>query len=231
MNAADLVLMVVGCYFVIRGLFIGISGQILSLIGVAGGFYCSLTLYAPVAQIITETIGVHPLIATTLTMLGIFLLLNAGCALIGKFVKEFLKATNLTGMDKFLGGLTGFVKLYLIALLLFVIVMLLSPFTGDAWVKDSKGLAVTAKTWPIIYPLLEKAGALPDIEALQEEARNHMIEQARKNLKNLEQRSNRDKLEALEHILVHSADILSQDNMLDLFLSLEKNTTSADIED
>ena len=45
MNTTDLVLIVLGGYFIVRGLFRGLSGELLSLISVIGGFYCVFTFY------------------------------------------------------------------------------------------------------------------------------------------------------------------------------------------
>jgi hypothetical protein len=50
--------------------------------------------------------------------------------------------------------------------------------TGDEWMKTSKVLAVSSVTWPFVQPALEKVGMTPDINAIQEQAREYVVRQA-----------------------------------------------------
>lgn len=178
MNTTDLVLIVLGGYFIVRGLFRGLSGELLSLISVIGGFYCALTFYVRMAKILSRALELPPLVATPLAMTGIFVLVYVATSVVERFARKLLRATRLTWMDKLAGGVAGFIKSYLIALLLLVGGMILAPVTGDAWVKESEALRITAKTWPFIYPLLDRMGVLPNVESLQEEAASYIQKQA-----------------------------------------------------
>ena len=182
MNVTDIALLALGSYFVIRGLFRGLSGEILSLVSIVGGFYCSLTFYTPLARLITTHLGVTHLASSAFSMLAIFLTIAAGCAVAQKFLKTILRGTSLTWLDKTLGACAGFVKIYLIALVALVAGMVASPVAGDAWVQESKTLIAAAKTWPYVYPLLDRVGVLPDLNELQQEARDYIFKQASKNL-------------------------------------------------
>jgi hypothetical protein len=111
-------------------------------------------------------------------MLTIFFIVFAVCSLADKAIKKLLSGINLTWVDKAGGGLAGFVKLYVISLLVLVTGMIVSPVTGDAWVRESKVLIVTARTWPVVYPALDSLGVLPDLAELQREAKEYIIRQA-----------------------------------------------------
>ncbi len=182
MNVVDIALLALGSYFVIRGLFRGLSGECFSLISIVGGFYCSLTFYTPLAGFLTAHLGVTHLASSAFSMLAIFLTIYAACALLQKGLRTILRGTSLTWLDKTLGAFAGFAKIYLIALVLLVAGMVASPVAGDAWVQDSKALIAAAKTWPYVYPLLDRIGILPDLAELQREAQDYILEQASRSL-------------------------------------------------
>jgi hypothetical protein len=50
--------------------------------------------------------------------------------------------------------------------------------TGDEWVQDSRVLILTARTLPFVSPALEKAGLMPDLKAIQDEAVDYVLRQA-----------------------------------------------------
>lgn len=182
MNVVDIALLALGSYFVIRGLFRGLSGECFSLISIVGGFYCSLTFYVPLAGFLTAHLGVTHLASSAFSMLAIFLTIYAVCALLQHGLRTLLRGTSLTWLDKTLGACAGFVKIYLIALVLLVVGMVLSPVAGDAWVRDSKALIAAAKTWPYVYPMLDRIGVLPDLSELQREAKGYILKQAAQSL-------------------------------------------------
>ncbi|MDR0616143.1 MAG: CvpA family protein [Synergistaceae bacterium] len=178
MNIADIALMIIGAFLMIRGLFRGASGEIFSLLSVVGGFFCATKFYAPAARILSESLGLNRLVATGLSMLVIFLAVNMICALADKIIKKVLNMTNLSLADKIGGAFVGLLKLYFVTLFVLVAGMIISPVTGDAWARDSKVLTVTARTLPVVRPLLNALGLLPDLSELKDEARSYVIRQA-----------------------------------------------------
>jgi hypothetical protein len=98
--------------------------------------------------------------------------------MIETLVKMIIKKTSLTATDKTLGVLVGLFKTYVIALLVLVGGFVIQPLAGDAWIHKSRVLSAVSITWPIASDLLDKAGLLPNIDAIQEEAREYVIRQA-----------------------------------------------------
>jgi membrane protein required for colicin V production len=178
MSIADMTFMIVGAFLVIRGLFRGASGEIFSLLSIIGGFFCATKFYAPVARMLSDNLGLNHLIATGLSMLVIFLVINIVCAVADKIIKKILDITNLSLADKLGGAFVGLIKLYFIALFVLVAGMIISPVTGDAWARDSKVLTVAARSCSFAYPVLDGLGLLPDLAELQREAREYIIKQA-----------------------------------------------------
>jgi membrane protein required for colicin V production len=178
MNAVDIALLCVGLFFVVRGMMKGLSGEIMSLVGTVGGFTCAIRFYGPFAAILMENFGLSLLASTILSMLAIFFLLFFGCAMIEMSLKKVLSGTNLTFTDKLLGAIVGLLKMYVISLLVLIGGNILAPVAGDAWMKESRVLAVSAFTYPAASSLLESAGLLPNVIDIQEEAKKYIMRQA-----------------------------------------------------
>jgi uncharacterized membrane protein required for colicin V production len=185
MNAVDLILLAVGGYFVIRGIFRGITGELLSLLSVAGGFFCALRYYKTVSGALTSNLGVTPPLAAALSILGIFALIFLMCGLADRALKKILTGVNLTWADKLGGALAGFIKTYVIAMVLLICGMIAAPITGDAWARDSKALVLTARTWNLAYPLLESIGLSLDVEDIRRGAMDYITRQAAVSISNL----------------------------------------------
>jgi len=182
MSVTDIVLLLVGLFFIVRGIMKGLSGEIISLFGAVGGFACSIRFYTPFAAILTQNFGMSLLLSTILSMLAIFFLIFFGCALLEMSIKKVISKTNLTSTDKFLGAFVGFFKMYVISLMVLIGGIIITPMTGDEWMKESRVLSVASVTWPLVSPLLDKVGIIPDINAIQAEARDYVIRQASKSL-------------------------------------------------
>ncbi|MDR1580746.1 MAG: CvpA family protein [Synergistaceae bacterium] len=178
MSAVDIALLAAGIFFVVRGIMKGISGEVISLLGTVGGFFCSIRFYEPFAAILMTNFGMSAAPATILSMLAIFFVIFFGCAMIETLVKKVIKKTSLTVTDKTLGALVGLFKMYVIALLVLVGGFAIQPLTGDAWIQKSRVLSAVSITWPVASDLLDRAGLLPDISTIQEEAREYIIRQA-----------------------------------------------------
>jgi uncharacterized membrane protein required for colicin V production len=161
----------------------GISGEVISLFGIVGGFFCSIKFYDPFAVILMTNFGMSVVAATILSMLAIFFVIFFGCAMIETLVKKIIKKTSLTATDKTLGALVGLFKTYMIALLVLVGGLVIQPLVGSAWIQKSRAMSVVSITWPAASDLLDKVGLLPDIDAIREEAREYVIRQTGRAIK------------------------------------------------
>jgi membrane protein required for colicin V production len=177
MSPADIVLLVAGLFFVIRGMIRGFSGEVISLIGAIGGFACAMKFYRPFAKVLSDNFGASRAASAIIAMLAIFFLIFIACALLEMAVKHAISKTNLTFTDKIFGGVVGLLKIYVLTLLVLIGGRLLAPVAGDAWMKESRALAAASFTWPAVSPVLKTLGVLPDIEAMQREARDYISKQ------------------------------------------------------
>ena len=178
MTAVDIILLAAGVFFLVRGIIKGLSGEVFSLVGTVGGFVCSIRFYDPFAEILIERFEASLLAATIISMLGIFFAIFFGCSLLDIVVKKIILKTNLTVTDKVLGGVVGFIKLYFLTLIVLIAGAITAPMTGDSWMKNSRVLSATSVTLPFVSPLLEQSGLMPDLAALQEQARDYIYRHA-----------------------------------------------------
>lgn len=178
MSALDVFLISISAFYIIRGLFKGLSGELISLFGTIGSFYCSLNYYAPLSGFLSKKFGVVPMLSTALAMICLFCTVFVTCTLVGMFFKKILKVTKLKIVDKILGGLSGALRVYIITIVLLIVGMILSPFAGDKWVTNSKVLGAAAKTWPTVYPALDSMGLIPDMQSIQKNAQEYILKQA-----------------------------------------------------
>ncbi|MDR1650935.1 MAG: CvpA family protein, partial [Synergistaceae bacterium] len=116
MSVTDIILLAIGMFFVVRGLFRGLTGEIFSLLGTAGAFFCAMKFNGTISGILQERLGLSPAIATIITMLGIFFVVFFGCSFLEWTFKKVIEKTKLTATDKFLGAGVGAVKFYVVAL-------------------------------------------------------------------------------------------------------------------
>lgn len=175
MSAVDIALLALGGFFIARGLMRGLTGEFFSLLGVIGGFYCSMTYCAPLSGAISAKWEINPLITTTIAIVVIFLTVFLFCAVAGKQIKKLLRATHLSRLDTILGGAAGLFKTTLVILAVLVVAIVVSPITGNGWVRKSKILMGTAQALPLIYPPLEERGLVPNIEELRMEAAEFLL--------------------------------------------------------
>jgi hypothetical protein len=62
--------------------------------------------------------------------------------------------------------------MYVISLMVLIGGIIITPMTGDEWMKESRVLSIASVTWPLVSPLLDKVGIIPDIKAILAEARD-----------------------------------------------------------
>jgi membrane protein required for colicin V production len=182
MSLTDIILLLTGSYFIVRGMLKGFSGEVVSLVSVFGGAFCALRFRSPVSLLLSGYLGLSSAISDMVSMVGIFAAVCFACHLFDGSLKKVLATTRLTWMDKTLGTVAGFLKVYVIAMFLLVSGMLLAPVAGDAWVSESRVLTAAAKTWPVVSPLLDKFGLLPDLAEFQRDARDYILKQAERSI-------------------------------------------------
>ncbi len=114
MSFIDIIILLPVAYGFVRGLFRGLVGEITSLAAIILGIVGAKLWASTVAMKLVEFFDIGQQGAQILGYLLVFIVIALGLNLAGKLVEKLLSFIALGGVNKFLGGLFGAIKLALI---------------------------------------------------------------------------------------------------------------------
>jgi membrane protein required for colicin V production len=150
-SLTDLLLGGVSIYWVAKGFWVGLSGELFSLAGIASGFFLAFQGGPAAARWLLEqswSPTVSGGILTVVCGLVIFILCNLFSTLIGRAARKGLKAVKLGGMDRFMGAVAGAAKAVVLLVFLYGIAMVASSGRPPAWASESRLLNSVSLLWP-----------------------------------------------------------------------------------
>jgi len=160
-SAADLILGGACLFFVIRGFWVGFTGELFSLIGVVAGFFAATRGGSPVAAFILEqpwALSLSLKILSVFCGFLLFVLCVVLSSLIGRAVGKGLKRARLGGLDRFMGAVAGLAKAVLLLFLLYGIFHSLFLGNPPYWFQRSKIMNAIEGLWPLALSGLSKWG-------------------------------------------------------------------------
>lgn len=157
-QTVDLLFLLLCAVFVLRGAFRGLSGEVLSLAGFAGGVFLAWHYGPPLATKIEEAWVVSPGIAQAVAMIGIFVTVNLFSAVAERGLKAVLKFANLSLLDRLGGMFAGGIKVGVLLLGTYLAMTLLSPGGQPRWTTESRALSLAAVAWEYLAEAMEKQG-------------------------------------------------------------------------
>jgi len=152
----DLIVLFMTVYFVSRGLLRGLSGEIISIVSVVGGFLFAWYASGHVAEFLVKIFTLDASYARILCLFLIYLVCLLAGGILKRVVKAFLRFVSLSFVDRILGGVAGLVKSTVFLLLLFMASSFMVPFTGDYWVKKSVSMNIAEVILPYVQDLMSK---------------------------------------------------------------------------
>jgi membrane protein required for colicin V production len=161
LSAADLVLGGACLFFVIRGFWVGFTGELFSLIGGIAGFFAAIKGGPSTAAFILEQPWAPSLSLKLLSVLCgflLFVLCVVLSSMIGRGVGKGLKRVRLGGLDRVMGAVTGLAKAALLLFLLYAVVYSLFPGDPPTWFQKSKIMTAIEALWPLALSSLSKWG-------------------------------------------------------------------------
>ena len=135
MNPLDVVIIIIGGFCLIRGIFRGLIKEMSSIVGVLGGFYGAYTYYPEVSKLLSGWIsntGYLNILSFLIIFVGVFLAVS----ILGVIIKYFLNIAFMGWIDRICGAGFGFVKGVLIVSVLIVALTAFLP-KGASIVKNS----------------------------------------------------------------------------------------------
>jgi len=135
MNPFDILVIIIVCYSIIRGLFRGLVKEVSSIIGVLGGFYAAYSYYPMLAKLLSGLIS-NVSYLNILSFLIIFCSILIIVSILGVLIKYLLNVAFLGWIDRICGVGFGFIKGVLIVTVLFIILTTFLP-KGAPIIKKS----------------------------------------------------------------------------------------------
>ncbi len=135
MNPLDILIMTIVAYCLIMGFFRGLMREVVSIIGVLGGFWASYTYYMSLTKYLSKWIS-DPSYLNIFSSLIIFLSVFVIISTLGVIVKYLLKIITFGWLDWASGCGCGFVKGILIVSVLLTIFTAFLP-KGAPIIRDS----------------------------------------------------------------------------------------------
>jgi len=135
MNPLDIIIIIVLCFCLIRGIFRGLIKELSSIVGVLAGFYAAYTYYPVVGGVLSRWIS-NPGYRNILSFLILFCLVLILVGILGVIIKYLLSIASLGWFDRILGAGFGLIKGVLIVS---VVVLMLTTFLpkGAPIIKNS----------------------------------------------------------------------------------------------
>jgi membrane protein required for colicin V production len=136
MNIADWMIVAVVGVSAIISLVRGFVREALSLLAWGLAFASAMMFHGPVAHWL-EGVMATPSLRFISAWLGVFLAVLLGLGLINFAISRLIRASGLSGTDRFLGSLFGVVRGLVVVMAALILVPHVLPVKQDAWWRES----------------------------------------------------------------------------------------------
>ncbi|MDR3265010.1 MAG: CvpA family protein [Synergistaceae bacterium] len=151
-----------GCvlaFFVVRGGIRGLTGEIVSLLGLLASVAAGWTFAQPLAEVV---LGYFPAWDRTLTELvcsvAIFMAVSLVFAMMARLVRMLVQAARLSFLDHALGTVSGASRAFFFVLFIYGAFSIFSPILPNEWMKDSYAMRSAAVVWPTVMDVMVSRG-------------------------------------------------------------------------
>lgn len=146
-------------FFVVRGALRGLTGEIVSLFGLAASIVCSWTFAQPLADVVLQH---FPAWDRTIAELGcsvaIFMAVSLIFASLARILRAIVKAAHLSFLDHAVGVVSGAARAFFLVLFIYGVVSIFSPIVPSAWMQESLAMRGAAVVWPPVFKFLTDKG-------------------------------------------------------------------------
>ena len=157
----DIFFVVLGAYFILRGLCRGFVGEVIALVGFLASFYCAFQFSGAFGRFIAGTMGINPYAAQAIAGVVIWLTIAMAASVVRMVLRGIIRAISLGGIDKLLGLFSGVVKTFIAIYAIMTAGILLAPVANPTWMSDSDVLRYAGRSWPQFRSALIGLGLVP----------------------------------------------------------------------
>ncbi|MEA3543606.1 MAG: CvpA family protein [Thermodesulfobacteriota bacterium] len=110
MGLVDIAILVILCFFLLKGVWRGLLKEVCSLLGLVLGGVFAFTFHLPLAQWLQDSFSLPSQLCIWGSFLAIFLLLVVLFAVLGFVLSRFVKLIFLGGFNRLAGAIFGMVQ-------------------------------------------------------------------------------------------------------------------------
>ena len=146
-------------FFVVRGARRGITGEIISLLGLIASVLCGWTFSQPMSAVVLHYFPTWNLTAIVLVCAAIiFIGVSLFFAVVSSIVTALIKAAKLTFLDHVVGAVSGVARAFVLVLCIYGAVSIFSPVIPGEWMEDSVAMQGAAVVWPTVFNFMTENG-------------------------------------------------------------------------
>ncbi|MDR1620811.1 MAG: CvpA family protein [Synergistaceae bacterium] len=146
-------------FFIVRGTLRGLTGEIVSLLGLIASVTGAWTFAQPLTGVVLSYFpGWDPTVMGLVCSAVIFVAISLVFAVVGKILRSLVKAANLSLLDHLTGAVSGAARAFVIILLVYGVISVFSPLFDGDWMKESWVMSSVAAVWPGVLKILADNG-------------------------------------------------------------------------
>ena len=139
MGLVDIAILVILCFFLLKGIFRGLLREVCSLLGLVLGGVFAFTFHLPLAQFLQDSFTLPSQLCVWGSFLAIFLLMVILFAVIGFVLNRFVKIIFLGGFNRLAGAVFGIVQgVVLLAMIVLALNSSVAPAAVKGMIKRSQ---------------------------------------------------------------------------------------------
>ena len=159
----DVIMGVIFLFFLYRGAVKGFSGEIIGLVGLFAGVFCSWKFLDPATDLAMRYLGNISIDRTAVSLVCaiiIFFTVEIIFAIIGWILSMLVQVTSLSLTDHLFGMIIGLLKTCFVILFVYAIAETFSPVLPSDWMNESYSMKGASYVWPFVRNLLQEHGIL-----------------------------------------------------------------------
>jgi len=147
-------------FFVVRGGMRGLTGEIISLLGVVVSAFMGWTFYQPMSTVVLHYFPEwNPTITELVCAVVIFIVISLSFATLSKMIRFVVRMANLTFLDYVMGAVCGALRTFVLVLFIYGVVAMFPVIPGD-WMEDSMVMQGASAVWPSVLEVLINSGLI-----------------------------------------------------------------------
>jgi len=146
-------------FFVVRGAMRGLTGEIISLLGLIASVLCSWTFAQPMGALVLNHFPAwNSAITELVCAAAIFIGVSLAFSVLNRIMRTLVRAANLTFLDHFMGAISGALRAFVVVLFIYGVMSIISPAVPSDWMEDSMAMQGASAVWPTILQIMTDSG-------------------------------------------------------------------------